>query len=510
MRQIRKILEHSVEAGLSLRETSILTGVSKTTISEYLARFKACGLTLAQSMKLSDSELLLYLENKKEETSEEYKELVREFPEYLARLKKKGMTRQILWEDYIRKFPTGYSYSQFCHHFQIWRDSVDVCMHQDYKPGEYAFLDYTGTKFPYYDLTQKKNVELEVFVAILGASNLTYAEASENQKNERFVRSTENALQYFGGSPRALVPDNLKSAVLKADKYEPELNPLFDDFSDYYRTAIVPARARKPKDKPLVENAVRLMYQRIFAPLYGKSFRNIDEVNKAIRERLEDHNNRKLSKLDMSRRELFEQIEKDTLRTLPSAPYPLKYFELRKVAPDYHILLSADKHYYSVPWQLKGKKVKVIYDEKNVAIYADNERIVQHRRNPRPGGYTTCDAHMPKHHKFYNSWSAEKFTSWADSIGIETSMVIKRILGSKRHEQQAYKSCLGILSLANKNSKEDLNFACRKAWNYGRVSYHDVKNYLEDIIRTNTLNREDKQLKMFTPHENLRNAQVYR
>lgn len=510
MKQLRKILEYAIEANLSLREVSALTGISKTTIGEYVSRFRHSGLTYAESTRLSDKELLTCFENRKETDLPEYKTLVAQFPDYAVKLKKKGMTRQFLWEKYKAENPDGYSYTQFCHYFTIWRNTLDVSMHQSHEPGDKAFLDYAGTTFPYHDRCTGKEEQAQIFVAILGASSLTYVEASKSQMKEDFIRSTERALRYFGGVPRALVPDNLKSAVVKASKYEPELNPLFDDFAEYYRTAIIPARAYRPKDKALVENAVKLTYQRIFAPLYGKSFSSLDDLNTAIKEQLERHNNRNLSKLGISRRQLFEQIERTELKTLPSAPYPLKYFESRKVAPDYHVLLSADRHYYSVPWHLKGSQVKVIYDENSVAIYADNNRIAQHERDTRPGGYTTSEAHMPRHHQFYNSWSAEKFTNWAIAIGEETSLVISSLLSSKKHEQQAYKSCVGILSLAKTYSAEDLNLACRRAWNHHRISYRDIKLYLEDIVRTRKLNREDKQISMFSLHENLRNSAVYR
>jgi transposase len=361
----------------------------------------------------------------------------------------------------------------------------------------------------YWDRDAGEQKNAEVFVAILGASELTYVEASESQEKEQFIRSTERAIIYFGGVPRSLVPDNLKSAVTKASKYEPELNPLFDDFAEYYRTVILPARVYHPKDKALVENAVKLTYQRIFAPLYKRKFYSLDELNEAIREQLEQHNNRKLTKLQISRRQLFEEIEKNELKTLPSSPYPLKHFEHRKVAPDYHVLLSADKHYYSVPWRLKGQQVRLIYDERNVAIYAAGQRVAQHRRDTRKGGYTTTEVHMPAHHQFYASWSAEKFTGWAASIGEETHLVISHLLETKQHKEQAYKSCVGILSLANKYSAEELNIACRRAWNYSRISYREVKAYLEDLRLQRTLNREDKQLKMFV-HENLRDSAIYR
>lgn len=508
LKQLRRILSLTYESSLSLRETAQLSGVSKTTISEYLVRFRRTGITYEESIDLNDNELINLLEEKKQEESVQYATLVSLFPEYSRLLKKRGMTKQLLWEKYRKHHSDGYGYSQFCHHFGIFLNSGEVTMRQHHDPGDMMFIDYTGGKMTYLDRGEVKNVE--VYVAILGASQLTYVEACESQKQEDFIRATERALRYFGGAPRALVPDNLKAAVLKASKYEPELNPLFDDFTEYFRTTIIPARAYRPKDKALVENAVKLTYQRIFAPVHGRTFHSLAELNLAISELLEEHNNRKLSKLQISRRALFNEIEKDELKTLPSEPYPLKYYENHKVGPDYHIILSADKHYYSVPWQLKGKQVKVIFDDRIVAIYADNQRVAQHRRIKKRGQYTTLAVHMPAKHQFVHSWSADRFKNWARSIGEETFLVISHLLANKPHEQQAYKSCMGVLSLAKKYGNEDLNLACRRALNYDRISYKDVELYLKDLIGRRKDAADDSQILQFAAHKNLRDKALYK
>lgn len=508
LKQLRKLLSLTYENNLSLRETAQLTGISKTTISEYLVRFRRAGISYQESLNLSDEELIDLLEEKKQEESEQYTTLVSLFPEYSRRLKKCGMTKQLLWDEYKQQFPDGYGYSQFCHHFGIFLESGDLTMRQPHDPGDMMFIDYTGAKLNY--LNNGEVMHAEVYVAILGASQLTYVEACKSQKQEDFIRATERALRYFGGVPRALVPDNLKAAVLKASKYEPELNPLFDDFAEYFRTTIIPARAYRPKDKALVENAVKLSYQRIFAPVHDRTFHSLAELNQAISELLEEHNNRKLVKLQISRRELFNEIEKEELKTLPSGPYPLKYFENHKVGPDYHIILSADKHYYSVPWQLKGKQVKVIFDDRNVAVYADNQRVAQHGRNKKCGLYTTQASHMPPKHQFVHSWSAERFESWARTIGEETFLVVSHLLKSKPHEQQAYKSCLGILALAKNHGSEDLNLACRRALNYGRISYREVDLYLKDLIARRKDSVDDEQILPFASHKNLRDKTLYK
>jgi transposase len=505
---MRKLLALSYESKLGIRDVSRLTGISKTTVNEYLVRFRRTGISYEESKDLDEGQLLELFEEKKKEHSEQYNKLTALFHSYARRLKLRGMTKQFLWEEYRKQYPDGYLYSQFCHHFGIFLDSSEVTMRQPHEPGDMVYIDYAGQRFPYF-INGEEHLA-EVYVAVLGASQLAYVEASDSQKQESFVRSTERALRYFGGVPRALVPDNLKAAVLKASKYEPELNPLFDDFAEYYRTTIVPARAYKPKDKSLAENTVKLTYQRIFAPLYGKRFNSLAELNQAIAEHLEAHNTRELSKLQISRRQLFEEIEQSELKTLPSEPYPMKYFESHKVAPDYHIILSEDKHYYSVPWQLKGKQVKVIFDERTVAIYHDNTRVAQHQRARKQGQYSTASTHMPKHHKFFESWSAEKFQTWALNIGPETHALVTQLLQSKAHEQQAYKSCLGVLNLAKDYGEDVLNWACRKALNYSRINYRDVRAYAEDILRQEQTAKGDEQILLFPDHPNLRDAAIYK
>lgn len=508
VKKIREIVKHNCNEKLSIRQIAKLTGISKTVVSEYLTTFKKTGYSCEKIAEMSDTELMELFKGSKEENNLRYREMLPQMPLFTKELKRTGVTRQLLWEEYSKNTPNAFGYSQFCHHLQCWQDIQGLSMKQFHAPGEKMFVDYTGDKLSYFDERGGEEKKAEVFVAVLGASGLTYAEATESQKKESFIRSVERSFIYFGGVTKTVVPDNLKSAVTKASKYEPEINPLFDDFAEYYRTIILPARAYRPKDKALVENAVRLMYQRIFAPSRNREFYSLEELGGAVREKLEAHNNRKMQVLQVSRRELFEEIEKSELKTLPSAPYPMKSFENHKVAPDYHVLLSADKHYYSVPWQLKGKQVRIIYDERIVAVYQDNVRVAGHYRDRRRGGYTTQSSHMPPSHKFYASWSVEKFQKWAASIGEETLMVINHIMESKKHPEQAFKSCIGILSLGQKNNSHDLNMACRRAFNYGRMSYKEVKEYLEYVKRSKT--EDDKNVYLFPEHENLRNAADYR
>ncbi len=509
MKKIRKVLKLKYDSNLSQREIGRVLNISKSVVGEYLSLFKTIDLTFNEAMKLSDDDIIEKLQNQRE-ASEKYNNFIKEIPTILKKFQYKGMTKLLVWEDYIKKYPEGYQYSRFCHHFRELEKSKNISMKQHHIPGDKMFVDYTGSKLFYIDPLTKQEIYVEVYVAILGGSGLTYAEASLSQQQEDFVRSTERAFRFFGGSTKAIVPDNLKSAVTKADKYDPVINPLFDDFANYYRSIVIPARAYKPKDKSLAENAVRLTYQRVFAPLGGITFYSLDDLNSAILDKVEAHNNKKLQILDVSRRELFIEIEKEELKTLPPEPYPMKSFEERTVYPDYHILLSADKSYYSVPWQLKGLKVRVIFDERNVAIYHKGERLVQHVRTKKKGSYSTLESHMPKNHNFYASWSDEKFLIWSKNIGAEAERVISHLLNSKRHPQQAYRTCMGILSLSKTTTAIEFNTACRMAWNHGRMNSREMKEYIKEVQRQNLDIKNKEQISKFPEHGNLRGHTQYK
>ena len=511
MKKIREIIRLTETSELSHRQIAKAINVSRPVVSETAQKFKATGLNFKEIKELSDSLLTeLLAEKKKLESKSDV--LKKNFPEYTKELKKKGVTLNLLWEEYLQRDSSGLKYTQFCYHYQQWRKNEKLSMHIDHKAGDKMFVDYTGHRMEITDFKTGKMIQCEVFVAILPASQLTYAEASENQTQESFMRSNERALRYFGGVPAAIVPDNLKSGVIKADIYEPDLNPLFADFAEYYRTAVIPARARKPKDKAHVENAVKIIYTRVFAPLRNKTFPSLYELNQAIKERLEVHNNKKLTKMTVSRRELFNEVEKSELKALPINPYPLKYFQDNTLVEfNYHVRLKEDEHYYSVPYLLRKQRVKLIYDDRNVAIYHDNIRVVQHIRNRSSHKYTTLRDHMPTNHRFQDNWNPEKLKWWAGNVGDETLRVITHLLKTKPHPEQAYKSCMGILGQASKYGNDILNLACRRALNLEMVSYKVICNEAKAIMDQYEQEMNNKQFSLLPEiHENIRGKQYYK
>ena len=392
--KIKEVVRYGVTTELSERAIGRALKVSRTAVTKYLECFRGSGLTWEQAQELPDSELLAVLEGSRPaRTSARYERLAERFPMMVKELRRKGVTLQLLWEEYLRAHPDGYQNSQFCHHFHFWRKSAEVSMHIDHKAGEKLFVDYAGDQLAIVDPKRGKEQPVETFVAILGASELTYVEASATQQSEDWIRSNERALRYCGGGTQVIVPDNLRSAVSRSDPYEPGINATFDAFAQHYGVVIMPARVRQARDKALVESAVRLTYQRIYAPLRDRTFHSLEELNAAIMPLLEQHNGRRFQRLPYSRRELFEQIEQHTLAPLPAYHFPLQQTREVTVQFNYHVELRADRHHYSVPWQLRTRdprtKVKLLYDERTVSIYYDNVRLAEYQRDRRPGGYTT-------------------------------------------------------------------------------------------------------------------------
>ena len=507
MKKIREIIRFSETPDMSVRKIARALNISRPVVAQYIRDFNASGLTYEQIKGMADSQFLALFEKQKNRKCSKYEELSQRFPSVAIELRKTGVTLMTLWNEYRKEHQGGYSYSQFCYHFQIWRNASKITMHIEHKAGDKMFVDYAGDKLTIVDRRTGKEQPVEVFVAILGSSQLTYAEASLSQKSENWIRSNERAFIYFGGVTQAIVPDNLKSGVARSNKYEPGINPMFDDFAEHYRTVILPARVRRPQDKALVENAVRLIYQRIYAPLRNRTFFSLKELNEAIRDLLEKHNNTPFQRLHTSRRELFERVEKKVLKPLPRERYAIKQCKELTVQLNYHVELREDRHYYSVPWQFRGKRVRVIYDDRNVAIYYDNIRIAQHKRDITPNDYTTLPAHMPPEHQHYAKWTPERFIKWGQSIGDNAAEMVRVILENRKHPEQAFKTCMGILNLVKEHGPDRLNKACGRALGFGFHSYRRVKNILDRGLEEEK--PEGSMELMVSSHENIRGSQYY-
>ncbi|MDE3145103.1 MAG: IS21 family transposase, partial [Bacteroidota bacterium] len=411
-------------------------------------------------------------------------------------------------EEYKRNHPDGLGLSQFKHYYAQWKSQVNPTMHMEHKAGDKLYVDFAGDKLSIIDQQTGEIKQVEVFVAILGASQLTYVEAVMTQAKEDFIAACENALHYCGGVPAAIVPDNLKSAVTKSSKYEPTLNETFADFAEHYSTTILPARAYRPRDKALVENAVRIIYSRIYVKIKKGLYHSLEALNSAISVELEYHNNAHLRGRNYSRRQQFDEVEKNILMPLPPLRYEMKKYQYATVAKNGHVGLGTDKHYYSVPYKFIGKKVKILFSRHSVEIYYNYERIALHNRTKSPYQYTTEKEHLASTHRFVSEWTPEKFISWSENIHEDVKLYILKILDRKQHPEQAYKSCVGILSFAKKVGNERLIKACQRALGYGAYNYKTIQKILERELDLRDAPDETDQLKM-PFHDNIRGENYY-
>jgi len=423
-------------------------------------------------------------------------------------LKKVGVTVQHLWEEYYKENPDGLKSSQFRCHFRNWSNRVNPVMHMNHKAGDKMYVDYAGKTLSVIDQDTGEIREVQFFVAILGASQYTYAEASLSQQKEDFVASVENAVRFFGGTPGAIVPDNLKSAVIKSSRFEPTINETLADFAEHYQTTILPARAYKPRDKSLVEGAVKILYRRIYVHLREQKFFSLDQLNEQIWHLLEIHNKKKLTARPYSRLELFTEDEKKELNPLPQERFEIKYQSFATVMQNGHVSLSSDKNFYSVPYQYLRKKVKLLYTKSTVEIYYKYNRIATHPRHYKPYVYTTNPEHMASTHQFIADWSASRFLDWASGIDPSVGEFIMKIIDSKNHPEQAYKSCLGILSFEKKVGKQRLINACKRALDYRIYSYKAIQNILENNLdRIDIESETDLEL---PHHDNIRGKNYFK
>jgi len=490
-------------------EIVMQTGIPHSVLKKCREEFIESGLTFEEINELSDKDLAeLFTKPEEPPISETVQILLNLFPSIDKELRRRGVTRKLLWEEYRKKYPDGVSRQEFNKRFCKWKRRIVPIMHQEHIEGDKLFIDYAGAKLSIIDKNTKDVNLVEVFVAILGASQLTYVEAVMTQQKEDFIPACEGALHYFGGVPGAIVPDNLRSAVTKSDKYEPKINETFADFAEHYNTTILPTRAYKPKDKALVEIAVNIIYTRIYAKLRDMKFYSLEELNIAIRVALEEHNNQIITGRNYSRRQKFEELERVALLPLPTLRYEFKKQFYATVLRHGHVSLSADKHYYSVPYSFIGKKVKVMYSRFSVEIFYNYERIALHKRRYQSYyKYTTDKEHLPAAHRFVYELTSDRLLMQADAIHKDVRLYISKIITKKQHHEQAYKICLGVLNFAPQYGNDRLIKACQRALDYGIYNYRTIKKILENGLEKN--DDVNENIKM-PEHENIRGKDYYK
>jgi transposase len=509
MRKIKEVLRLRFEHQQSARQIAKSCGIARSTVQEYLDRVQKAGIPWPVPPEWDDATLESRLFPPVPLISPEKRQMPS--MEYLHQeRKKKGMTLQLLWHEYKEANPEGYQYSQFCELYRQWVDKLDVCLRQEYRAGEKLFVDYAGQTLPLHDPSTGQTRQAYLFVATLGASNYTFAEASLTQDLPSWIQSHVHAFEFFNGVAQILVPDNLKAGVTHPCRYEPDINPTYADLAEYYGTVVIPARVRKARDKAKVESAVLIGERWILAALRHHRFFSLAEVNQAISEKLKELNNRKFQKLDTTRKELFDTLDRPALKPLPETPYQYTDWKKAKVNIDYHI--EVDGHFYSVPYQLVKESVEVRFTSTTVEVLFKNRRVASHPRSYRRGGFTTLKEHMPKAHQKYLEWTPSRIIRWAAQTGPHTEKLITHILESKPHPQQGFRSCLGIIHLGKLYPKERLEAACAYALSIHGFFYKSVQSILKNgLDQKHTLlpKREESTLPLPLQHPNIRGKEYY-
>lgn len=487
MHQVKSILE-MLDRGYSQRGVSTELNVHRTTVKKYADHLKSLQLTykevLSYEVKDFESVFVGVYKPPRVLDSERYKTLDKEMPELLVELSRKGVTSQLLFEEYERRNGNAsYGRSQFFKYVADTKRIRKATMKIHHVVGEKMFVDFSGDKLSYIEQDSGEVIECDVLVCSLPYSGLTYAIPVRSQKQEELILGVCCALHYIGGVPLSIVFDNMKSAVKRSSRYEPEFTEAIELLGLHYNTTIMATRPYKPKDKAHVERSVNITYQRIFAPLRDKQFFSLEELKKEVLQLVNELNNRKLSQGHRSRKEVFDEEEKPTLKVLPDNPYRIQHVTLGKVQCNYHVITGHDGHQYSVPYHLIAKRLKIIYTTEIVEIYDEMVRVAVHKRSFQRRGFTTLKEHMPPNHQAIletKGFDAEYFLKKAAGIGINTHNVVDHILKGRTFIQQNFHSCLGILRLAKTYSTQRLENACVIALNTSRINYNTVLRILNN------------------------------
>jgi transposase len=509
MRKFKELMRLKFEAGLTHRQIARSLGMGAGTVSRYVHHLQAVGLRWPLPAQLSDADIERRLFPEPAVRPRRAKQQ----PDHAVlhqELKRKGVTLALLWEEYYEQAgpERAYRYSQFCERYRRWRKRLKRSMRQTHRAGEKLFVDYAGPTIEVIDPATGEVRNANLFVAALGASSYTYAEATWTQQLPDWCAAHARAFAFLGGCPELVVPDNLKSGVSKACRYEPDLNPTYAQLAAHFAVAVLPARPRRPRDKAKVEVAVQVVERWILARLRHHTFFSLAELNAAIATLLEDLNDRPFSKLPGSRRELFERLDRPALKPLPSIAY--RYTEVKKASVyiDYHV--AVDAHYYSVPHRLVGAKVEVHACATTVAVYHRGRCVAQHVRSHHPGAHTTVPEHMPKSHRAHMQWTPGRFLNWAADIGPATTAVVKHLLTRRPHPEHGYRSCLGLLNLEKRYGRQRLEAACTRAKSIGSPTRKSVLSILtQGLDRVALPDSKQSTLAFTDPHPNVRGSDYY-
>lgn len=506
MRKIRHVLKLARETGLTQRQIARSLSMSPTTVGEYLRRAAQAGLCWPLPAHWDDAMLEASLFPAVPPAERE----ARPLPEWVAvhrEYQRKGVTLVLLWEEYKAVHPDGVEYSQFCDRYRAWVGKQRLVMRQHHRAGEKLFVDYAGQTVAVIDPRTGELRQAQIFVACLGASHYTYADATWTQTLPDWIGSHIRCLEFLGAVPELLVPDNLRSAVTRACRYEPVANATYTEFADHYGTAILPARVRKPRDKAKVENSVLLVSRWILARLRHHTFFSLAELNAAIRALLVQFNERAFKTLPGCRRTCFEQLDRPAMKPLPPERYTYAEWKRVRVHIDYHVEVMG--HYYSAPYQLVKQELDVRISAHTVELLYRGKRVASHRRSALKGRHTTIEAHMPQGHRHYAQWTPQRLVHWAEASGPATAEVVATILGSRAHPQQGFRSCLGIMRLGKSYGAARLEAACRRALALGATSYRSLHSILEKGLDQQPLPGAEVAPETPIAHGNIRGPEYF-
>jgi transposase len=505
MHKIQEVVRLKFDAGLSNRQIAASCALARSTVAEYLGRLAAAGLSWPLPEGLSEAQLQRRLFPEPAAVTG----LERPLPIWAAvhaELRGKGVTLMRLWQEYKEQYPeTGYQYSQFAELYRVWLGRVDVVMRQHHRAGEKLFVDYAGQTVEVVSRDTGEVRTAQIFVAVLGASRYTFCEATWSQGSEDWIGSHMRAFAYFGGVSEVVVPDNLKSAVDRPHRYDPDINRAYAEMLRHYGAAVVPARVARPRDKAPAEAGVLLVERWVLACLRRRTFFSLEELNQAIGELLERLNERPFQKLPGSRRSQFETLERPALRPLPSEPYALAAWFKARVALNLHIRI--EQAYYSVPYALVKHEVEARLSARTLEVFFQGERVAVHPRSWRPGSYTTQPGHLPEGHQRHLEWTPERLLRWAADNGPHTAALIAQVIDSRPFPQQAFNACLGIMRLGSAHDGQRLEAACRRALHFGTHSYKSIAAILKHGLDRQPLPGDDPAPAPI--HDNLRGPSYY-
>jgi transposase len=478
MRKLKEVLRLRFELGLGQRQIARSCAIGQGTVHEYLKRAQAAGVSWPLPEGWDDRRLEEALFGPVVRHLYENHKPAPDFARLHEELQRHPhLTLQLAWEEYRQAHPDGYGYSRFCELYQQWRQRLDVVLRQEHPAGEKLFVDFAGATIPVHDPQGGPVRQASLFVAVLGASNYTYAEATWSQGLKDWIGAHIRAFEFLQGVPKLVVPDNTRSGVSRACRYEPDLNRTYHELAMHYGVAVLPARPAKPRDKAKVEVGVQIVQRWIVAALRHRRFFSLAEVNAAIQERLATLNQRPFRKRPGCRASLFQELDRPALGPLPTERYELHEWSTARVNIDYHI--EFERHYYSVPYVLTGQLVEIRSTLTTLEIFHRGQRVASHPRSTQNYQATTNPEHRPKSHQQHLAWPPSRLVSWAQSVGPSTAQLFTTILESKPHPQMGYRSCLGVLRLGQRYSNQRLEAAARRALAAGACSYPSVKSILE-------------------------------